>query len=505
MQSHEHCNGDRSTSNERGGKVLVLLSVCLPMLLGLVGLVLDGSLLMVTSRDLQSLADAGATRAAIAFSDPNVADDPMQSVIAAIQHDADFGNFQIDVSSPPTSGPYIGRTNYVEVNLTQSVPTNLHPFVGGEATQSVRSRAVAGLEVSTESAAIVVLDPDPSPVTISGLTGGLLTVTLPSIQLGGLEVLGAGALEVDGAVHVNTEWGGVDVDGNPAGEEPPLGGLRHAISCTPLVSLTKMKAREIRVTGGVGNPNNYGHVDGGEPNPLSANRLPVADPYESLPVPTVSSDPTNVSSVEHGGVDVVSLPLIGPTTRLEPGVYEWINVISGRVVFEPGVYIVRGVNPLTGIAVALTAGTIDAEGVMFYVTDSGTFSPWTGFPDISDSSDSPPPNHLSSLLPSVVINTALPGSKIHGLDDPGSPYDGLLVFQRRQSRNPIALVASDLLLLGSDFSGSIYSKWGQVLFVGQGTYDLTFACGTLRIVNVLDCNLTPSKPLSPASDVYLVE
>ncbi len=495
----------RRVGVERTGKVLVLLSVCLPMLFGLLGLVIDGSLLMVTSRDLQSLADASATRAAVELTEQGGPAALQQAVLETIQNDSKFANMQYQVNSPPTSGAYAGRSDYVEVQLTESFPSNFIQVVGGDTSQSVRSRAVAGLEYSSVGAAIAVLDPDPSPVVISGLPAGLLTVALPAPQLGGMEVLGAGSLKVDGAVHVNTEWGGVDANGDPAGEEPPLGGLRHAISCTPLLPLTKLRAREIRVTGGVGNQHNYGHFDVGEPSPLAASRLPVPDPYEDLSVPTLSSDPMNVSNIEHGGVDIVSLPLIGPTTRLSPGVYDWINIISGRVVFEPGIYIVRSVNPLTGIAISLTAGTVEADGVMFYVTDASTYSAVTGLPDIADDPSAPEPNHVGSLLPSVIINASLPGSRMSGLNDPSSPFDGLLLYQRRQSRKPIVLVAAGLLVLDADVSGSLYSKWGQVLFVAEGTYDLTFACGTLRVVNALSCNLVPSNPLPPASDIYLVE
>lgn len=505
VQSSSIMRKRRKVGAARAGKVLVLLSVCLPMLFGLLGLVIDGSLLMVSSRDLQSLADASATRAAVALKEHSGPAALREAVLETIQNDSKFANMEYEVHNPPTSGAYVGRSDYVEVQLTEKIPSHFIQIVGGESSQVVRSRAVAGLEYSSVGAAIAVLDPDPSPVVISGLPAGLLTVALPSPQLGGLEVLGAGALEVDGAVHVNTEWGGVDVNGDPAGEEPPLGGLRHAISCTPLLPLTKLKAREVRTTGGVGNPRNYGHFDPGEPCPLAANRLPVPDPYEHLSVPTLSSDPANVVNVDHGGVNIVSLPLLGRTTRLSPGVYDWINIVSGRVVFEPGIYIVRSVNPLTGIAISLTAGTVDADGVMFYVTDASTYSAVTGLPDLAVDSTTPPPNHVGSLLPSVIINASLPGSRFRGLDDPTSPFDGLLIYQRRSLRKPIVLVAAGLLLLDADVSGSVYARWGQVLFVAEGTYDLTFACGTLRIVNALNCNLVPSKPLPPASDIYLVE
>ena len=156
----------KSHRTVRSGKVLVLVSVCLPMLFGLLTLVIDGSLLMVSNRDLQTLADVSATRAAKALTEQ---DSLYQAVIETIQDDTDFADISVSVHNPPLSGAYAGDANYVEVELVRDVPSHFAQVVGGAATQSVRSRAVAGLEVSTVGAAITVLDPDPSPVTITGL------------------------------------------------------------------------------------------------------------------------------------------------------------------------------------------------------------------------------------------------------------------------------------------------------------------------------------------------
>ena len=73
--------------------------------------------------------------------------------------------------------------------------------------------------------------------------------------------------------------------------------------------------------------------------------LPIADPYANLPSPSVAVDPTNVVATNYGGVNVVSIPSSLRTTVLNPGVYDWIQVTSGAVVFNPGVYIIRNVNP----------------------------------------------------------------------------------------------------------------------------------------------------------------
>ena len=107
-------------------------------------------------------------------------------------------------------------------------------------------------------------------------------------------------------------------------------------------------------------------------------------------------------------------------------------------------------------------------------------------------------------MPSVVINTALLGSSFSPLADPSSPFNGLLVYQRRQDLRPI-VIANQNLLLGGNISGTIYAKWGHVIFAGNSTYNVKIVAGTVRLLAVLDMTLSPSALLPPAQDVFLVE
>jgi hypothetical protein len=298
---------------------------------------------------------------------------------------------------------------------------------------------------------------------------------------------------------VNTEWGGVDQNGNPAGDGP---GPPYAVSCTPLLSLTKLLASDIRVVGGVDKASNYGNVSAGKPSPLYANRLPVPDPLLTLPVPTIGADPANVNGDYYGGVSV-ALPL-GAPVALDPGVYDWIQVIAGRATFSPGVYVVRGVNPVTGIGLNLIGGQITADGVMFYITNSTTYSPDQGLPDALDGSSEPPAPGVVTLSPSVQISLDLPGSVFSPIGNPSSPYYGMLLYQRRCDRRPIVLIQQQLL--GNvPFTGNVYAKWGHIMLIGEGTLNAAFVSGTMRIVTLLDCTISPARPLPPATDVFLVE
>ncbi|WP_425613993.1 pilus assembly protein TadG-related protein [Anatilimnocola sp. NA78] len=486
----------------RRGKVLLLLVITLPALCGMIGLVIDGGLLICGSRELQHAADSAATAAA---TEKRWGKTNAQALAVAEQfvhtHHG-MSTVSVELHSPPTSGPNAGSADHIEIILTRQQTTFFMRILNGRSAETISARAVATCEASEIPAAIVVLDPGPPAFQVSALPP--LLPPLPAI-LGGMEVLGVGKVEVNGAVHVNTEWGGVDENNAVIGEPAGLLGLSHAVAATPLVSLSKLKARELRVVGGVDRLNNYGKLLGSDPPVLQAGRLPVPDPFRTLPVPTLASDPTNVKATMHGGRTIIGIPLIGPTITLQPGVYDYIEVISGKVVFQPGVYILRRTNPVTQMALKVLAGEVVADGVLFYITDSPNYTPASGAPDNTDGETAAPTSGLvGTLVPVAVINVGLLGSTFKGLNDPSSPYYGMLIFQRRHDRRPIAIVQENILGAGA-IQGTVYSKWGHTILVGKGDLDLRFVTGTMRIVALLDLDIRPTSFLPAAEDVYLVE
>lgn len=403
----------------------------------------------------------------------------------------------VSVYCPPLAGEFAGLTGYVEVRLQRDYDPRFAGVGGFFEDPVIESRAVAGAEASTGGAAIVLLDSDPAPVTLAPLPLGL-----PSVAplIGGLEVIGLGRLRVEGAIHVNNSWGGLDENGAQIGSN----GLRHACSCTPLLPLTRVLASDVRVVGGVDDPDNYGPLQAGGSSPLRANRRPVPDPYDWLPAPTVGADPVNVAATEHGGVSIINLPLLQPPRVLSPGIYEWIEIVSGRVIFEPGVYVIRGVHPVTQIGLAILTGTVRAEGVLFYLTNNPNYSVYSGMPDELDGQTEPAPPGVLDLLPSAVIDVGVINSRFSPLDAPGSPFDGLLIYQRRQDRRPI-LIVQQSLLGNSQFAGNVYARWGHVILAANGTYRSAFVAGSLRVATALDSSVAPLQLLPPAYDIYLVE
>jgi Flp pilus assembly protein TadG len=490
----------------RSGKILVLVAIMLPTLCGLIGLVVDGGLLLSASREAQHAADSAATAAAIEKQHGQSNATALAVATQFVQQHNVLSNANVSLNSPPTSGPYTGLSGYVEVSVTDQYSTYFIHILGGPTINQIAVRSVAGFEPSTVGAAIIVLDPDPPPFDVSPLPAIPVLGALPSLPaiVGGLEVLGVGAVEANGAVLVNTTWGGLDENGTQVGDPHGPQGLSHAVSATPILGTSSLKARDIRVVGGVDDPTYYGPLVSDDPQPLKAGKLPVDDPYKDLPAPTLATDAANVKATVYGGKTVLGLPLIGPPVTLQPGVYDWIEVISGQAIFQPGIYIVRGKNPVTQLALSVVAGQVQANGVMFYITDTVNYSPASGLPDAIDGQSNAPLPGSSNTPPCAVINIGLLSSTYRGLSDSGSPFDGLFIYQRRFDRRPIILVQENLIGPGQ-LRGTMYSKWGHVILAGKGTYDARFVVGTMRLIALLDMQIRPSILLPPAEDVYLVE
>ena len=484
----------------RRGKVLVLLAVLLPVLCGLVGLVIDGGLLMSSYRDLQQVSDAAATTAAMALSNGATADSAISQATNCVNSWNGFSDASVVVNIPPSTGPHAGISGYAEVLVSRSQATYFIQVLGISSQQTASTRSVAGAEPSTAGAAIVVLDPNPLGPTVDLSPYVSFSQSLPPIQFGGLEVLGLGQLSVNGAVLVDNQWGGVDQNGNPAGSGsgPPYG-----VSCMPLISLTSMTATTFGLLGASITRRTTRIMPRGRQVLSAATALPVPDPYANLATPTVTADSTNVVATTFGGVNVTSIPLVGTPTVLTPGVYDWIQVTSGTVTFSPGVYIIRSVNPLTQIALQYHRGPGDRQwsDVLYHQHDRVFRDVRRA--DSSDAGTSAPAPTLTTLVPSVVIASLL-GSQYSPIATGSSPFSGVLIYQRRTDRRPIVLADQSLLLAGS-LSGTTYAKYGQVVFACNGTFNMRFVSGSLRFANLLQTTIAPTQLLPPAQDVYLVE
>ncbi|PQO38515.1 Tad domain-containing protein [Blastopirellula marina] len=582
-------NRNHATKHD-SGKILVLAAILMPVLMGIAAIIFDGGKMVVDRRDMQHVADSAALAAGMEIRSEKSVE---EVILAAREFAVDYAGYadnEVEVNVPPTEGAYSGSNNHVEVVIRRNYAPLIMVQLDGITSWPIEVRAVAGVEPVTEGAVMVALDPHPDTrevpvlgamlndidavetitdslqqVNVVGtvgsipIVGNLFTSLLVSLTtedapteleglidyalatfpgfaapaiIGGVEVEGFGVLIVDGAIHVNTEWGGKDENGDPAGMSagPPYG-----VATMPLLATSFIQAEDIRVVGGVDHPERFSAMNPTDPFPLQANRLPVPDPFASLPTPAESIDEDNVSTTIANPTDLVRVallpafaedivdqalalipaalrslldPVLEPvvellsTDNIEPGVYHSITLIDlwGGIRLQPGIYILRGATndvprPLTIL------GPVQANGVMFYITNSPAFAAETGSPDVADDPAALPDTDIQDLLPSAVILPLLPNANISGLNDSGSPFDGFLLFQRRTDRRPIVME-----ICQNRVRGTIYAKWSNLLLLGcGGTNDMRLVAGTLRFVLREDTRLTPQTRLPPARDVLLLE
>ena len=148
----------RRERTSRSAKTLVLFALLLPALAGMVGLVIDGGLLLAAHRQLQNAADAAALSTAmdqlrgLSFASASANAGTLLQTQYALPAAA------IDIHSPPVLGPYTGNTNYVEVVLTQTTATFFLSVVGSSLA-STSARAVAGVESRVPPWTVMAMGP----------------------------------------------------------------------------------------------------------------------------------------------------------------------------------------------------------------------------------------------------------------------------------------------------------------------------------------------------------
>ncbi|MDY3554903.1 pilus assembly protein TadG-related protein [Gemmata sp. JC717] len=310
----------RSTrAPRRAGAVLMKVAICLPVLLGVLALNLDGGRLYDERRRSQATADAAALAAgADLYANywTNQGADPAGAARAAAEQVAVANGYPasaVTVSIPPTSGAYAGQPGHAEVRIDTTLAATFGRAITGDA-MGVAARAVARGEPA--KIGIVLLNPSASgafknTAAAFALINKPLVVNSTSptaIQSSGLLVLSLSKVYATGGVAVS--------------------------SLLPV---------------GV---------------PVRTGVRPTPDPFALLPVPDEGAAPVR-SSVP------LTISSAVPTV-LQPGVYKGgIRVTGlGVVVMLPGVYIMQG----GGFRVD-GAGTVTGLGTMVYNTTSPTYAP----------------------------------------------------------------------------------------------------------------------------------
>ena len=555
----------RNRPHPRRGITLVVVAIGLMALFGLLGLVIDGGLLMSSQRQAQNAADAAARACAKQVARFEATGGDISGVTGATLlptatlyaltyngvpvDSAPPSGGQIVVNHPPTTGPYASGTNryrYVEVFVTYPLDTVFMQVTGTARHRQITARAVAGYELEQRGAGLVVLDPRGNPgLSVSG-TNANLTV-------------GTSADPDDGNVYVYSLRGGVDEFGQKVvgdGVTDPINPGQPAATIGGGATLT---ADHVYVSGGVDVGTNFGagldaggltpvfdpfHVDAGQLNPGPP---PSAAVYLAVPIVGNGAVNRDLGSVSvSSGFDGKGLIApnsfkkgnIGGTTTLYPGIYSNISITGGEVVLNPGIYVLRPTSGTGSNILTINGGTVTGTNVMFYNTGS-TYSPAAangnpaGYPDTTDLS------RLSNYAPT---SSDVSGQQFGGIDIHGSgvtltpidmtktganyyslgvgqggpvvpavsgtaiaPFHKMLIYQRRFNTQAMH-ITDGLPITSGGLQGILYAKWANLQLAGSGTYNFATVVGTMSVSGNATFTASNSLPYPPIiRPVFLVQ
>lgn len=262
------------------GQGLVLTGLAITALMGAAGLAVDMGYLRYTERRMQTAADAAALSAAAEL---NYSD-----YVTAGQNDASSNGFTngsnnvtVAVNYPPMEGAYAGQSNYVEVIVSETVPTFFMRALGTN-SETVSARAVA--HDWTDTNCIYALSPNASK-----------------------------AMYISGSASVTASCGAMD---NSNASDALTNGGSGAFS----VSSTSVAGGWVSNGGGTITPT------------PSTGIPPEPDPLSYVPEPSV------------GSCDYSGKIVVNSTASLTAGVYcGGIKVNGGgSVTFASGLYIING-------------------------------------------------------------------------------------------------------------------------------------------------------------------
>jgi hypothetical protein len=293
---------------DESGQALILIAAALGGLLLGIGLALDTGQLFVARRAAQTAADAGAwAGAAVLYAGGSGAQARTAATDDAARNGYAAGTYvTVTTASPPTSGVYSGDPGYIEVAITEQVPTRFL-FGASAGHTAVTVRAVAGLARSgTGQAVIVTRSSGSNTFTVANNTRFTIT---------------------GGGTNTNTS----NNNSVQVGSGAMLTATFH------------------RVTG------NVGAADAGRMSPAPAVGVAAAaDPFAALAGPPTTGVPL------YSGQNIT-----GATVTLSPGIYTSLLTVGngGIARLGAGNYIFRAGFTTTGTGSVVLAG---AGGVLLY-------------------------------------------------------------------------------------------------------------------------------------------
>lgn len=476
----------------RQGKILVLFALLLIALLGMVGLLMDGGLMMSLHRRTHNAADSAALAAATDLMRGGTTTSATTAATTFVTTHNGLSNATVTVNVPPSAGPHAGNVRYAEVTVSVPTTTVFAHVLGGSQSQTVTARAVAGYEPVSSGEGAIVLDPYARP---------------------GLSIDGSATLLVNGAVVVNSSMAGVDQYGAAVN----WGGAFSQTYALTASNNATVKARYIQVRGGVDVPANYEPFEMGDPSPLFCRATIGPDPLRELPTPTSA----NVSSITNWTRQAAITVPNNTTRTFTPGVYADIQINQGAtVIFQPGVYIFSPINNNQGLRINGNC-TVTGNGVMFYMTGSNYLDVSPGYRDAADNAqaalDGPLPPTNASTIPAstdpnanqvrfATMDCNATGATVTltGLADSSSPFNGILFYQRRRNNTSPRIQGN--AGMNVNLGGTIYAKWGRFTVSGGGAYNAQFVVGSLSLSGTGTITINANgKSFGRANQVFLVE
>jgi len=292
----------------RRGTVAAMTALLMPVVVGVMAVTLDGGLLYLQRRQAQSIADAAALAGAYAVYNGNNFSTAQSAAIAIASQNG------ITIASSQITQPQAG---YVAVSVTSTKPRYFSSIWGsGSMSATASATALGGSNTPYSTAAILVLNPAGSSVTLSGTTS------------------------------VTAVGGSVIVDSNSASSILSSGAPSIT---TPVLDLS----------GGI-------QFSGTNPNKATVTntgQTSTPDPLASISAPSTSGLTVQSSS---------AISLSGSASKtLDPGIYNGGISISGSssLTLNPGVYYING----GGINMS-GPSSISGNGVFIYNTGGGAIN-----------------------------------------------------------------------------------------------------------------------------------
>ena len=291
-------------ANDERGASAIMLALCAPILFGFAALATDVASWQVAQKSMQGVADAAAYSAGIAYNkgDGTSFVTQAKAITAALGFTDSQNGVTISVNQPPTSGSHTSDATAIEVIIQQPQPRFLSGlFLSSDPT--VTARAV--VSSAGGSACMLALDPSANQAINAS---GSSAVNAPncyivsdsssssSINMSGSATVSAACLVAVGTVQTTS-------------------GLTETKCTTPKTHASS-----------------------------------VADPYASVPEPTVPATTRTMPSTSSS-----------TNVTLSPGYYNGDVNLNGTVTFQPGLYYINGNFSIQGGA------NVSGSGVTFYV------------------------------------------------------------------------------------------------------------------------------------------